>query len=204
MKKINKDTKRPRINKKVKIVILGLLFTIVVFGGYQAIKFTYNYFHSHTFVKLNVTLKVELPKMITNEEYVVKQANDELLNKISEDILNQYLNPQELPKCTDSVSKINPTTFFNEVAMKESGNNTNNNPVALHNYCKSKGKYNAIGYSPSTKFCFNDEEEAKLYVAFYVKKNCDNLTMAQCQCYWNQGKVSDSCAYSNNQLSLAN
>jgi 5'-3' exonuclease len=94
--------------------------------------------------------------------------------------------------------------FFNIIRTHESSNGTNKNPIALHNYCKNKGKWNEIGYSPKTKFCFADEEEARLYVAYYVKKNCSEKTLASCLCYWNLGKDVETCAYSNGDLGRAN
>ena len=52
------------------------------------------------------------------------------------------------------------------------------------------------GYNPQAKFCFGSKFEAKLYVAYYLEKNCEGMTLKQALCYWNTGKATPSCAYS--------
>ena len=94
--------------------------------------------------------------------------------------------------------------FFDIVRTNESSYGTNKNPVALHNYCKSKGKWNEIGYNPANKFCFGDMKEAKLFVAYYLKRNCSDKSLASCLCYWNTGKNVETCHYSEGNLSKAN
>jgi len=195
--------KNIKLGKRVLI-----LFTFLILTGlfYNLTNKTVNWFRHNTIVfKAPVTISFNKPvTFISFEELAFQEAKTQAIEEVSDNALKQYLNPDSLPKCTDSVNQINPTTFFNDLKMKESSNGTNDNPVALHNYCANKGKWNQIGYNPQSKFCFKDEEEAQLYVAYWLKKNADNLTMAQAECYWNTGKITNSCAYSDNNLSLAN
>lgn len=195
--------KNIKLGKRVLVILAFLILTSIF---YNLTKKTVEWFKSNTILfKSPIMISFTKPvEVISLQELSVRESKTILINQISDDVIKQYLNPDSLPKCTDSVTQINPTVFFNEIRQKESSNGTNNNPVALHNYCANKGKWNQIGYNPQSKFCFKDEQEAKLYIAYYVKKNCDNLTMAQCQCFWNTGKITDSCAYSDNNLSFAN
>lgn len=84
IKPIETDTiKRPTKANRVKVALLSTLFLIAVLGGYKLIQFSYNYFHSHTYIKLNVQFKVELPKMITNEEYQKQLDQDKQVDEMS-------------------------------------------------------------------------------------------------------------------------
>jgi hypothetical protein len=188
---------------KITLGILVFIFLVGVF--YNLTKKTVNWFRLNTIVfQAPVSIQWHKPIEITSlQQLSIQEANNALISQISDDVIKQYLNPDSLPKCTDSVTQINPTTFFNDLKQKESTNGTNTNPVALHNYCANKGKWNQIGYNPQGKFCFTDEQEAKLYVAYWLKKNADGLTMNQAECYWNTGKVQDTCNYITN-LGMAN
>jgi len=84
VKDLKTDTiKSPRRVNKIKVALLSTLFIIFVLGGYKLIQFSYNYFHSHTYIKLNVEFKVELPKMITNEEYQKQLDQDKQVDEMS-------------------------------------------------------------------------------------------------------------------------
>jgi hypothetical protein len=118
VKDLKTDTiKSPRNINKIKVALLSTLFLLVVLGGYKAIQFSYNYFHSHTYIKLNVEFKVELPKMITNEEYQrqldqEKQVDEmskkavELLKKESSFNLVKPVQAIDTPYCYDAISCI--------------------------------------------------------------------------------------------------
>lgn len=208
--KKDKELDKARKIKKIKIGGLVVVFIILVILFSKLINFTVGFFRENTFIfQSPITVKLNKPvELVSLAELHRREIYDETMEDIAKRVIDEYQNPQNSiisnEKGCQVISQINPKTFFDIVAMKESGNNTNDNPKALHNYCKAKGMYNAIGYSPSTKFCFKDEQEARLYVAYYVKKNCDGKTMEQCQCYWNIGKWLDSCPYSEGNLSMAN
>lgn len=195
--------KNIRLGKRVLITLTFLILTGVF---YNLTEKTVTWFRANTILfKAPVTISFAKPvEVISLNAIAVREANNTLISQISEDVTKQYLDPKDLPKCTNSVETINPTKFFETIRKYESSNGKDKNPVALHNYCKSKGKSNEIGYNPQGKFCFNDLEESKLYVAYYVKKNCSDLTLKQCLCYWNVGKVSETCAYAEGNLSFAN
>lgn len=195
--------KNIRTGKRVLILLTFLILTGLFYNLTQK---TVEWFRANTVLfKAPITVSFTKPvEVISLKELEVREANKELLAKISEDVTKQYLDPKELPKCTTSVEKINPTRFFETIRKYESSNGKDKNPVALHNYCSNKGKSNEIGYNPQGKFCFGSLEESKLYVAYYVKKNCEDLTMKQCLCYWNTGKISETCAYAEGNLTFAN
>lgn len=208
--KKDKELDKARKLKKIKIGIMVALFILLVALFTVLIDRTVEFFRENTIVKHKIVeMKFNKPlEIVSLAELHRRELYDETMTDIANRVIEEYQKPKNSIVDTKDgckvVNQINPKTFFDVVAMKESGNNTNDNPKALHNYCKAKGMYNAIGYSPSTKFCFKDEQEARLYVAYYVKKNCDDKTMEQCQCFWNTGKWLDSCPYSEGNLSMAN
>ena len=75
--------KSPRKLNKVKVALLSTLFIICVLGGYKTIQLTYNYFHSHTYINLKVNFSIELPKMITNEEYQKQLDQEKQVDEMS-------------------------------------------------------------------------------------------------------------------------
>lgn len=100
---------------------------------------------------------------------------------------------------------IDASVFFDIIWKNESSKGTpSKDPTALHMYCRAKGMFNEIGYNPQGKHCFKDKKEAELFIAYYIKKNCSEKTMAQCLCLYNTGKASNSCYYSEGNLSAAN
>lgn len=201
-----------KIKTPGKKVVLATLFSVLfiglIYGGYVALDRGWKFANAHKLVRHQmVNLSFNRPfEIVTNEEFAQRQEMDRIIQEVSDIAITEYLSPgstaQEV-KC--EVSKaINPTEFFNVIRKHESSNGKDTNPVALHNYCRSKGMWNEIGYNPQNKYCYKDMVEAELHVAYYVKKNCDGLSMDQCLCFWNTGKPSATCAYSEGDLSMAN
>lgn len=196
--------------KKIKIGVIVALFILLVALLTVLIDRTVEFFRENTIVKHKIVeMKFNKPlEIVSLAELHRREVYEQTIADIANRVIDEYQKPLDSVKMTDKgcqiTTQINPKTFFDIIAVKESGNNKNDNPKALHNFCKAKGMYNAIGYSPTTKFCFKDEQEARLFVAYYVKKNCDGKTMESCQCYWNTGTWQDSCAYSEGDLSMAN
>ena len=206
----NKKLKAKEKAKKIRLakgVLIGLAFVILVSLLVNLIDMTVKFFRENTIIKYQV-VKVQLHapfEIINLAELQRRTEQDKVMEDISNKVIEEYLNPKGgMSEECKITSQINPKTFFDIIVVKESGNNTNDNPKALHNFCKAKGMYNGIGYSPSTKFCFKDEQEARLYVAYYVKKNCDGKSLEACQCFYNLGKWVEKCAYSEGNLSIAN
>jgi hypothetical protein len=201
-----KNIKRP--SKKQVMVFLGVVsFLAVVFGFYVLVDKMVMFFRENTIVKYQV-VKIQLHsplEIVSLAELNRRQLQEQMAEDLANKVVDEYLNPEtEVPvDCKKPVS-IDSKVFFSTLRVKESTNGQNTNPVALHNYCKNKGMWNEIGYNPQAKFCFKDQEEASLYVAYYVKKNCDGKTQAQCECFWNTGDMTDSCHYSKGELGLAN
>jgi len=195
--------------KKVKIGLIVVLFIILIGLMVKGIDLGVKFFRENTFVFTSpITMKFNKPvELVSLAELQRREQEEIVLTDIADEVLKEYLQPKsgvDIKNECQITSQINPKTFFDIIAVKESGNNKNDNPRALHNFCKAKGMYNAIGYSPTTKFCFKDEQEARLFVAYYVKKNCDGKTMESCLCFYNEGKWLDSCPYSEGNLSMAN
>jgi len=207
LSKEEQQAKKKKTVKRIKFVLtcLAISFSIGV-AIVIAVK-TIEFFRENTIVfKSPIEVKLNKPvEIVSLSELYRREQNEQIMEEIRQRVMEEYLNPKPEVKCEPSeVQSIDPKAFFSTLREKESSNGTNSNPVALHNYCANKGMWNEIGYSPSTKFCFKDSEEAELYVAYYVKKNCDGKTQAQCECFWNTGNITDSCHYSNNELSKAN
>ena len=202
MTKKEKQTRAKRI-KIVGVVLLSVIFIAIMF---QVIDNTVNFFRENTIIKHKIiSIKFQKPiEIVALTELYRREQQNQMIDDITTLAIEEYINPKIPIKCELDTAQINANDFFNTLRVKESGKGTNDNPVALHNYCKSKGMWNEIGYSPQNRFCFKDLEEAKLYVAYYVKKNCDSRTQAECECYWNTGVMSESCHYSKGELSLAN
>ncbi len=215
MKQLTKNKKKiaPKQatpKKKMKIIAVIALFILLVVLFTFLINKTVLFFRENTIISRNpIEVKFYQPvEIVSLAELQRRETYNEVIADITNQVIAEYQQPLNSVKITEKgcqiTSQIDPKTFFDIVAVKESGNNENDNPRALHNICKAKGLYNAIGYSPNTKFCFKDEQEARLFMAYWVKKNCDGKTMAQCQCFYNTGTWVDTCPYYENNLSLAN
>lgn len=133
------------------------------------------------------------------------------LYRASQPVVTSPQPPQSTIKQGESIVKVVEAKeesmaerMFNITRHHESSWGTNKNPVALHNYCKKLGKWNEIGYSPKTKFCFGSQEEAKKYMDYYVTRYCSNKSLTSCLCYWNTGKNVETCAYSGGDLANSN
>lgn len=124
----NNTVKSPRKINKVKVVLLSTLFIICVFGGYKLIQFTYNYFHSHTYINLKVNFSIQLPKMITNEEYQKQLDQDKQVEEMSDkaiELLQKELEPKKetslkivkpvLAETNYTYTKHSDKKYYNEV-----------------------------------------------------------------------------------------
>lgn len=206
----NRDIKSKSKAKKVKLakrILIGLAFLILVSLMVKGIDSGVKWFRENTIIVKSpiVIKKQKMVEILSLQEVYRREQNERTIDEITQRVTEEYLNPKvEVSKDCKITTQIDPKQFFETLRVKESSSGKNSNPVALHNYCKAKGMWNEIGYNPQKKFCFKDQEEASLYVAYYVKKNCDNKTQAQCECFWNTGDMTDSCHYSKNELSLAN
>lgn len=204
----NKEDKAKEKAKKVKLakrILIAFAFIILVSLMVKAIDKTVIFFRENTIVKYPIVkIQFHAPlEIVSLAELQRRELENQVYTELAHKVIEEYLHPSQ-PKQCETKTQIDTQVFFDTLRQKESSMGKNENPVALHNYCKNKGKWNEIGYNPQAKFCFKDEEEARLYVAYYVKKNCDGKTQAQCECFWNTGDMTDSCHYSNNELSLAN
>lgn len=201
------QAKKKKLVKKAKLITTLAMISLMIAGIVVVADYTIKFFRENTILtQAPITVELHKPiEIVSLSELYRREQNAQVMKEIEERVREEYLNPKPEVKCEPTeVESIDPKAFFATLRQKESSNGTNTNPVALHNYCADKGMWNEIGYSPSTKFCFKDAEEAELYVAYYIKKNCDGKTQAQCECYWNTGNMTDSCHYSNNELSKAN
>ena len=192
---------------KAKIT-LGVIAFIVVTGLLvKAIDIGVMFFRENTIVKYQV-VKVQLHspiEIVSLNELRQRETMEKIAEEISVKAVESYLNPPKTPQCTkDEITQVNPKEFFEVIWKHESGKGTNTDPTALHIYCRNKGKWNEIGYNPQDKFCFGSKTEAEYYVAYYLEKNCKGMTMSQALCRWNTGTASDTCAYSEGNLSMVN
>jgi hypothetical protein len=174
-----------KINRK-KTILVPVLFIITVALMYSLINIISYYINSHTF-KWQSPVVIQKPLIIKQKAIITQSIGSTIITIVEE-----------------KQKKINSDEFFDIIWKQESSKGLDTTKGALHNYCRSIGKWNEIGYNPQEKYCFRDKEEAQLWVAYYLKKNCNGMTMAQALCYWNTGKFMYECAYSKGLLSLAN
>lgn len=205
VKPLDHEPKKIHIVKKVKIAIGILAAMLVATGIYNAILLTTAFFQTYTIVKHPlITVKWQKPLEVKSLQSIREaEEKERAINEQVDAMIKDWNRPERLEKLKET-GGIDVNEFFNTLRAKESSNGKNTNPAALHNYCANKGMWNEIGYNPQNKFCFKDQTEARLYVAYYIKKNCDGKTQATCECYWNTGTASSSCAYSKGDLSYAN
>lgn len=100
---------------------------------------------------------------------------------------------------------IDPSEIVDTIHLLESGRGTNNNPSALHNYCKAQGKSNEYGFGGMRlKHCFETETLAKarvtLWVVEHLKKFDGNI--ARTLCFYNLGQNTTECEYYQKFLSV--
>lgn len=208
-----KDKEAKKVNRLntikhyAKVAMWGTILGITASLGWYASRWSVTntlVFHSP------IEVKWFNPVVAVNKEtYKQEQEMAHQVAEIKRLAIEQYTHPDKLPKCNAEVmEKIDPQKFWDKVFLYESTNDTAT--TGLNAYCKAKGKSNPIGYSPSTKFCFNSLEEAQLFVPFYVSNKCHGLTLNECLCKWNEGdpdgdgKYRADCPYAQGKLSLAN
>ena len=195
-----------KLAKKVLVLIAFLVVTsLMVKGIDNLVKWARNY----TIVSQRlVIIKFQKPlEIVSLVELKQRKEMKEITNQLADKVIADYLNPKTLPKCAstnEESTKINPTEFFDIIWKNESSKGTDTTKGSLHMTCRARNKWNEIGYNPQAKFCFGSKFEAKLYIAYYLEKNCEGMTLKQALCYWNTGKATPSCAYSDGILSLAN
>lgn len=195
--------------KTLRILALIWVSVIIVALAYTALTKIIKFFEVNTILTYSI-IKVETHapfEVITRAELAKRNEEKEIIANIYKKALEDYKNPQPKETCnqTTGEKKVSFSEFFDTIWNHESTRGTNNkDKTALHLYCRSKGMWNEIGYNPQAKHCFKDKEEAELYVAYYLKKYTEGMTMKQALCRWNTGTASDTCAYAEGNLSLAN
>lgn len=200
-----------------KITLFVLLFVILTGAIYKLIDKSAKFLHDHELVKHNIIeVKFSKPFEFIDNETMAKRRAEE---KAIEDHLEKWI---EDLNSADVFIDFNDTTmlkeeqiqrysslFWDHIWKSESTNGKNNDPTSLHIYCRNKGMWNEIGYSPSTKYCFTSEAEAKAFVPDYLQRNCNGMPLSQCLCRWNEGNADNgkpnmTCPYSDGNLSMAN
>jgi len=200
-----------------KVTLGLLLFVLATAGCYRLLDTGAKFLHAHELVKYQI-VKVEFHKpfeFVDNAEMAKRRAEEKAII----DHLDKWIEDLKSP---DVFIDFNDTTmlkeeqiqrysglFWDHIWNSESTKGKNNDPTSLHIYCRNKGMWNEIGYSPSTKYCFTSEAEAKAFVPDYLQRNCNGMPLSQCLCRWNEGnkdngKPNMTCPYSNGDLSLAN
>lgn len=205
LNKEQRALKKAQTMKKYKRIAGVMAFILLVALMVSAIDKAVTWARTYTIVRQRpIVIKFQKPlEIISLAELKQRKEMEELTTKIANEAVDRYLNPPKEKVCAGETAKVNPKEFFEIIWKHESGKGTNTDPTALHIYCRNKGKWNEIGYNPQDKFCFGSKTEAELYVAYYLEKNCSNMTMKQALCRWNTGTASDTCAYAEGNLSLA-
>lgn len=207
IKPISIKHKHKKSKKPLILLTIGIVSVLLLITSWIIFDATVRFFRVYTIVKHQpITIKIQAPLEIISIEALEQRTQQERnIEELTKRAIEQYLNPEIATQSAVFVEKILASTFFDIIWKNESTRGAvSNDPTALHMYCRARGMWNEIGYNPQNKFCFQDREEAELYVAYYIKKNCNGQTMAQCLCRWNTGTNSPTCAYAENKLSLAN
>lgn len=198
--------------KIAKITLISLAFLLLTASFYTGFNKLAKFLNANEFVKYDmVTVKFHKPfEFVPNEVMAERRAMDKLIEERSVEWAEELKNPDPIIDFNDvttfkgeQVQKYSQM-FWDHIWKSESGKGTNNDPTALHIYCRNKGMWNEIGYSPATKFCFSSKAEAVAFIPEYIERNCSGKLLSQCLCYWNKGTKDTTCAYSEGNLSLAN
>jgi hypothetical protein len=90
--------------------------------------------------------------------------------------------------------------IYEKVQMLES---SGGKEVGLNAYCIRQGKWNSIGYSPSTKYCFDSQwQEKKVFGLWMQDKYEKGLETSEALCLWNKGIRTTDCEYYKNYLTI--
>lgn len=102
------------------------------------------------------------------------------------------IEPEE-PQISDKVG-----SMLEYIHQAESSSGKNNTPGALHLLCRSKGKWNELGYGGMRlKICFDSEEEGMNHVADWLERHLEKFEgdVAKTLCYYNLGIEEINCKY---------
>lgn len=195
-------------NKKQVIITASVFsFIALVVGFYYTIKAIDKFFATNTVIFSSpITVKTQAPIVIKSRAKLKEEQEwDKTATELATKCVNDYLNPpQEVEQESAQKAAISPSVFFDTIWSNESTRGRDVTPNALHLYCRARGLWNEIGYNPQDKFCFKDRDHAEAKIRLWLIENCQNKTMAQCLCYYNEGRNSASCAYSEGDLKNAN
>lgn len=215
MKLQNISTKNVKI---AKIVLISLAFILITSLFYQGFKKLAVFLNGHKFMTYQI-VKIEFHKpfaFVENAEYEKQQAIEKRIKELLPIWMESLTNPDPVFVFDDTTRteaemvEEYSSIFWTTIHTNESTQGKNNDPTSLHMYCRNKGMWNEIGYSPATKYCFKSEAEARAFVPRYLKRNCSEMPLSQCLCRWNKGvnkqtgKPDVTCAYSEGDLSMAN
>jgi len=208
----NKEQKEIIKAKKIKrakqIGVMALFILLVIFF-LGCINSYVKWSRENTiFIQSPITIqKQKMVEIVSLAEVRRRESEKAMIDHLTEIVFGIVLKPSEntVAKLKESIPKnIDAKEFFNIIWKHESSNGKDTTAGALHMYCRNLGMWNEIGYNPQAKFCFKDKQEAELFINYYVYKNGQEKTMSQLLCFYNSGKASDTCAYSEGNLSEAN
>lgn len=169
-KKVKVEEKKKRsINWKV----WGLLFVLVVI----AIAYSGERYH-------NWRLENEWQFPIDWLGFV-RKVEARIISPLADSPEEQVLTKQQIVDASRHPVEINM------IWTLESGKGTNEDPQALHNYCKSKGETNEFGWGGmSNMICFKTFQEAVDRVSQWLDQR-----EAEMYCYYSTGKRVSDCYY---------
>jgi hypothetical protein len=179
---IREDMRKPKKRKKeevrkidvplVTVLITVLLILIIAGVGYCAERYVdWRAEHEWQYPTKWVGFYREIEKTTSNSI-----ANAEGIKTLTEqDIINNSRHPKEI----------------NNIWVLESGKGTNENPGALHNYCKSKGETNEFGFGGmQSMMCFKTFQESVDRVSQWLDEQTSEI-----YCYYSVGTRINDCDY---------
>lgn len=116
-----------------------------------------------------------------------------LVRKIERETINPVVNVETKSILTNQevVDASRHPEELNMIWKLESGKGTNENPEALHNYCKSKGETNEFGWGGmQNMICFKTFQESVDRVSQWL-----DVMEAEMYCYYATGQKVTDCSY---------
>jgi hypothetical protein len=181
--------KKQKDNKLLYAVITGVLLGV---GIMVAINwFNYNYKLQSPVIFRSPIIPIEHSQnrsVINSKTRKVPSATPMPLKK-SQGIINKVY----AQETTDKPEEALHAEIYAKVQMLES---SGGKEVGLNAYCIRQGKWNSIGYSPSTKYCFDSQwQEKKVFGLWMQNKYEKGYETSEALCFWNTGIRQNDCHY---------
>lgn len=138
-----------------------------------------------------ITLLILCVEIIVNREGEI-QWRKNVISPLGDPTFTTAMKPKNSPLTHEDIIKAsNHPTELMAIWTLESNRGNNRNPQALHNYCKSLGKSNELGYGGmAKKWCYDSFEQAVRVVDEWLDQR-----ISKTLCVYNEGVERSDCDY---------